>query len=102
MTEQAVDKGIPMETCIHDLKKMLIYSIIKKGGKMYITEEINIKKLIYQKSNPGTLSSETYVFTHYVTLIIFLTGKISHLYTISRIWHIFRRLSHCHQSLLNH
>ena len=33
MTEQAVDKGIPKETCIHDLKKMLIYSIIKNGGK---------------------------------------------------------------------
>ena len=27
-----VDKGIPTETCIHDLKKMLIYSIIKKWG----------------------------------------------------------------------
>ena len=28
MTEQAVDMGIPAETCTHELKKVLIYSII--------------------------------------------------------------------------
>ena len=30
---------------------------------MYLTEEINVKKIVsHQESNPGTLSSETYAF----------------------------------------
>ena len=55
VTEQAVDKGIPTETCIHDLKKKtLIYSIIKNGEKkMYITEEINIKNCLPPRIEPG-------------------------------------------------
>lgn len=33
VTEQAVNMEIPTEICTHDLKKMFIYSIIKKGEK---------------------------------------------------------------------
>ena len=64
MTEQAVDKGIPTETCIHDLKKMLIYSIIKNGKKCILQKKLILKIVSHQESNPGTLSSETYAFPH--------------------------------------
>ena len=35
VTKQTVNMEIPTETCTHDLKKMFIYSIIKKGENVY-------------------------------------------------------------------
>ena len=40
VTEQAVNMEIPTETCTHDLKKMFIYSIIKKKRKN-VSNKIN-------------------------------------------------------------
>ena len=60
VTEQAVNMEIPKETCTHDLKKMFIYSIIKKKkGKMYLTNKLMYKNVSHQKLNTDTLSAET-------------------------------------------
>ena len=54
MTDQAVDKGIPTETCIHDLKKMLIYSIINSETQRLVQnvilklEKINIADIVFR------------------------------------------------------